>query len=348
MLPLLRCFFAHLLILQYPDHHQNLISSYLYYSGPVHKISSQSVHNFLSNVVHRQTNRQTNQRYQKHSLLCQGGNDLWKLIRMTNGCFKWQKINFDCDVKLPAPRVEHSSWEYEECLWIFGGITCNPVGYLSDYPGGFTNQLLCYVASTNKWTNPKCFGIVPDPRVGHNTAIINNKVWLYGGLTISLQVSEDIFGLDIYELDMLSHTWTHIHTGPTKPPGRFLSSLTKLSENQLILHGGDNLKGELFSGTWVMDLSSYTWRRLSSSIDHFRAAHKGCFSMNRNVVIFGGYMEPGSQEMHKKSYKATFHIMLELKSLQQLAMKTIYLQRDELPWMDLPPRLITQLGLSVN
>ena len=52
-------FFAHLLILQYPDHHQNLISSYLYYSGPVHKISSQSVHNFLSNVVHRQTNRQT-------------------------------------------------------------------------------------------------------------------------------------------------------------------------------------------------------------------------------------------------------------------------------------------------
>ena len=71
-------FFAHLLILQYPDHHQNLISSSLYYSGPAHKISSQSVHNFLSNVVHRrtdrQTDRQTNQRYQKHNLLCQGGN----------------------------------------------------------------------------------------------------------------------------------------------------------------------------------------------------------------------------------------------------------------------------------
>ena len=70
-------FFAHLLILQYPDHYQNLISSSLYYSGPVHKISSQSVHNFLSNVVHRQTDRQTdrqtNQRYQKHNLLCQGG-----------------------------------------------------------------------------------------------------------------------------------------------------------------------------------------------------------------------------------------------------------------------------------
>ena len=57
-------FFAHLLILQYPDHHQNLISSSLYYSGPVHKISSQSVHNFLSNV-HRQTNKQTDRQTDK-------------------------------------------------------------------------------------------------------------------------------------------------------------------------------------------------------------------------------------------------------------------------------------------
>ena len=79
MSPLLWCFFAHLLFLEYQDHHQNLISSSLHYPGPLHKISSRSVHNFLSNVVQRQTdrqtNKQTNQRYQKHNLLCQGGND---------------------------------------------------------------------------------------------------------------------------------------------------------------------------------------------------------------------------------------------------------------------------------
>ena len=32
-------FFAHLLILEYSDHHRNLISSSLYYPGPLHKIS---------------------------------------------------------------------------------------------------------------------------------------------------------------------------------------------------------------------------------------------------------------------------------------------------------------------
>ena len=45
--------FDHLLILEYPDHHHNLISSSLYYLEPRHKMSSQSVHNFLSNVVHK-------------------------------------------------------------------------------------------------------------------------------------------------------------------------------------------------------------------------------------------------------------------------------------------------------
>ena len=52
-------FFAHLLILEDLDHHQTLISSSLYYPGPTHKISSESIHNLLSNVFYKQTDRQT-------------------------------------------------------------------------------------------------------------------------------------------------------------------------------------------------------------------------------------------------------------------------------------------------
>ena len=69
-------FFAHLLILEYLDHHQNLRSSSLYYPGPLQKISLQSVHNFKVWVMfstNRRTNRQTNATMQKHNLLCQGG-----------------------------------------------------------------------------------------------------------------------------------------------------------------------------------------------------------------------------------------------------------------------------------
>ena len=69
-------FFAHLFILEYPHHHQNLISSSLYYPGPVHNFSSQSIHNFLSNVL--SADKQTNQCYQTHNLLWQGGNEMSK------------------------------------------------------------------------------------------------------------------------------------------------------------------------------------------------------------------------------------------------------------------------------
>ena len=57
MPPLLWCYFAHLLTVEYPDHHQNLIISLLYYPGILYKISSQSVPNFLSIVVQRQTDK---------------------------------------------------------------------------------------------------------------------------------------------------------------------------------------------------------------------------------------------------------------------------------------------------
>ena len=78
MLQLVWCFLAHLLILEYLDHHQKFMCSSLYYPEPLHEISSKSFHNMLSNVVHKkQTNRlidrQTNQHYQKHYFLYQGG-----------------------------------------------------------------------------------------------------------------------------------------------------------------------------------------------------------------------------------------------------------------------------------
>ena len=65
-------FFAHFLILEDLDHHQNLISSSLYYPGYPLRISSQSIHIVLSNAVHKQTDRQTNATKNITSF-CQGG-----------------------------------------------------------------------------------------------------------------------------------------------------------------------------------------------------------------------------------------------------------------------------------
>ena len=59
------------------DHQRLNPNSLLYCLGPLRKISSQSVHNFQSNVVQRQTDRQTNTTNNMTSFaknfLCQGG-----------------------------------------------------------------------------------------------------------------------------------------------------------------------------------------------------------------------------------------------------------------------------------
>ena len=41
-----------------PDHSQNLIISSFYFFGHILKISSKSIHRFLSYLVHKQTDRQ--------------------------------------------------------------------------------------------------------------------------------------------------------------------------------------------------------------------------------------------------------------------------------------------------
>ena len=104
-------FLAHVLIIDYSDHHQNLISSSLYHPGPLHKISLQSVHNFwIMLSTNKQTDRQINQLYQK-KLLGKGGNSFAKEAYMF--CFvyiahvKFQKARFNSNQDIRQVDGDH-------------------------------------------------------------------------------------------------------------------------------------------------------------------------------------------------------------------------------------------------
>ena len=258
-------------------------------------------------------------------------NELWKLT--IQECLNWSKIEPQ-DVKLPCPRYGHSGWEYAQCLWVFGGAGRFSTEYLSDH-GDIsllgTNQLLCYDSSTQKWTNPQCFGSVPYPRMYHSTTVIKDKVWLFGG-------RPSVSHSDLFELDMRSCTWTEIRTGQTKPGERYCSTLTAVSDRQLVLHAGISSSTTL-NDTWILDLQTQAWTQYTSHHDHTRYTHTGTLGINKVIIITGGFN-------YDKTYTPTFHVMLEPKSLQQLAMKIIYNQQDVLPWKCLPSKLITQLQLS--
>ena len=274
-------------------------------------------------------------------------NDLWKLTSITKGGFTWCEIEFQCDVKLPSPRKDHSAWEYEDCMWVFGGevdFDHDQSEYLNDhgeFSDGFTNQLLCYDPSTQLWTNPQSFGTIPSPRRNHSTALIGDKVWLLRGCggRHGSRIEENFF----FQLDMKSMTWTHTLTNNTIPVPQRFSSLVAVSNTQLVVYGITKFDIGEGSDTWIIDLPSSTWRKYTSKDEH-RWAETCSAGVNKCAVIIGGAYAPKNSGLQQTS-RLIFEVMLEPKSLQQLAMKMIYSEQDKLPWTCLPPKLTAQLDL---
>ena len=171
-----------------------------------------------------------------------------------------------------------------------------------DIENGFVyrnNQLLSYDPDIRKWTNPKCFGEVPSPRSAHCCTIIREKVWLFGGYNDNLGCLDDFF-----QLNMQSLTWMQIQTGNPHPALRCGHTLTATTDNQLVLHG-------VFS-TWIMDLTSHSWRQYTSGKHHVWCNHTATLGLNSNVIVIGGYRRHGVGN-------EVFHVMLEPMSLQKFA-----------------------------
>ena len=241
-------------------------------------------------------------------------NELWTLKKNKKGGFTWSCIKPQCKVQSPSPRTQHTGWEYEGKLWIFGGEGPSLEGYLN-YNGhivlglyGMNNQLLCYDPNTQKWTNPGSFGDVPSPRSGHSSAIIKNKLWLFGGVYTTVYD-------EMFELIMDSLTWTQIQIIQPGPKGRNLSTLTAVTEDQLVLHGG--LPTRTSNDTWIMDLTSHSWRVHTSAKDHFRGYHTGSLGLNSSVIILGYFKD----FCDTSEVNDVFRVMLEPMLLQQLAMQ---------------------------
>ena len=268
-------------------------------------------------------------------------NELWTLSKAKRECFAWSFHESPYKEESPSPRRGHTGWEYAGKLWTFGGWGSSPEGYLNEhgsFSGPWNNQLLCYDPTTQKWTNLRCLGTVPSPRSYHASAMIKENVWLFGGNDLMQRMD------DLFELKMQSLTWIKIQTGQPHPHARNKCTLTVLTDNQLVLHAG--FRGEeSFSDTWIMDLTSHSWSQYTSGKDHVRYGHTASSGLSSNAIIFGGLKDDYDTY---EVYNNVFHVMLEPKCLQQLAMQRIYKNQDTLPWKCLPPKLISLLGISLT
>jgi len=101
-------------------------------------------------------------------------NDLF-VLRIDDGIYKWRLI--ETTGLVPTPRESHSAVLYHDkkCnkkfLVIYGGM--NGVNRLGDV-------YFLDVASMN-WISPRTFGITPMARSLHSAAVINDKMYIFGG-----------------------------------------------------------------------------------------------------------------------------------------------------------------------
>ena len=222
--------------------------------------------------------------------------------------------------------------------------------YLNDH-GDFTpnrhsigenSQLLCFNPKFKEWRNPQSHGTLPEPRTYHTTAIIGDNVWMCAGFSLTSGVFYD----NVYQLNMVSLTWTEIQTGKLKPSHRLRCSLNALTEHQLLLHGGISTSHSP-SGTWIFDLASLSWKKHVASNAPTRENHTGTTGLNSSVVIIGGGECFVNRSQQQQVYNDVITFRLAPRSLQQVATWTIYQHRDVLPWKLLPNQLNARLMFPV-
>ena len=156
----------------------------------------------------------------------------------------------------------------------------------------------------------------------------------------------------MFELRMSSLTWSQIQTAQYHPKACSQCTLTASVEDKLILHGGlaeddgftvdQTVMPITLNDTWIMDLTSHSWKQFPSRKALPRRWHTGSTGLNNSVIIIGG------SERHLTSHNIVFKVMLRCKSLKQVAMQAIFKYRKELPLNHLPGKLLSLLDISTK
>ena len=265
---------------------------------------------------------------------------VWQLKRDRKDCFSWREVPVK---KAPSYRHDMTAWEYSEKMWIFGGCGPSPadVGHLNDFVDfainsgppcsgvnhGVNNQLLCFDPSCSEWANLQYSGAAVPLSLNISSTVIGNEAWLY----------RDSSGVgELYNLNMHTLSWTQIQFKGSIPK-LFCATLTHGFTgtcSKLVLHGTEPSPDESSQSTWILDLLSLSWREHITT-PQITVSGAECISGLNSCMLIGGYEDVDDVQ----NYKSILFIRLGPKSLEQLAMKTIYEHKATLPLKLLPSKL---------
>jgi len=234
---------------------------------------------------------------------------LWVLDLLT---WTWTRLQPGGEPPLRCDKT--ACWSYGDKVYLFGGFGPPPpsisklekqgslyefkedpstvVGYGS-YVRGWSNQLVAYNRTTNRWEWPVTSGLPPAPRAAHSATRAGPAAYIFGGRHMETRLN------DLHRLDLRTLAWSLVMADTaaevaTVPRGRSWQSMTLLEtgreEAGLLLYGGFDNSLEALGDCWRVDLASHPpeWVRCKHLEQGPRLWHAAASPDPSQVMVVGG------------------------------------------------------------
>ncbi|KAL7213528.1 hypothetical protein ACSBR2_016123 [Camellia fascicularis] len=184
-------------------------------------------------------------------------------------CGKLETISVQ---RAPAPRVGHTSLMVGDLMFLIGG-RADPVNTLND--------IWVLNTETSEWKLLECTGTVFPPRHRHAAAVIDSKIYVFGGL------NGEIISSALHILDMSSLEWNEIQVQGEWPCPRHSHALVACGSKLFMFGGydGDKALGDLYS----FDIKTCLWKmeNMARNTPYARFSHS-MFVYKNYLGIIGG------------------------------------------------------------
>jgi N-acetylneuraminic acid mutarotase len=160
----------------------------------------------------------------------------------------------------PPPRVFAASVAHRPSrrMLVFGGAFFGP--FFSDFSA--YGDLWAYDVDDNAWTELHPANAGPSPRSRPTAWMVDNQMFVFGGVTSFFQVLDDLW---VY--DLRTNAWTELiplGAAGSPPPRHEAAADTEAHRGRLVLYGGEAIdeafQFTVLGDTWEYSLSSGRWR----------------------------------------------------------------------------------------
>ncbi|KAG1650850.1 Kelch domain-containing protein 4 [Nymphon striatum] len=260
--------------------------------------------------------------------------DLWVYHMQSK---KWEKVNAS---RGPSARSGHRMCLIKRNIFVFGGYHDN----LRDYK--YYNDVHIFNLDTYSWTKLDTIGNGPSPRSACQlTSTSDGKLIVYGGYSKIKNKKESDSGIahcDMFSLHQDNHDqnkwkWMQVKQSGLRPSPRSGFSLTKISDNKVILFGGvhdeedddndEELCGNFFNDLYQLEVDKGQWLMITLKSKEKTVGQKK--ARRRKKVTEGLEEEEGNKMAVDSSSSDEEDESLIKKNVQDLSLNPPPMQDEE-------------------